>query len=287
VTANRFHPRKPFVVLSLAGLDPSGGAGLLANVQTINRHGGHALGIVTLETVQDTCGVRKVVAGDANLVREQVGAAVEDIHPDAVHVGALGSLAMVETLGDLLRKPPLRGKPLVVDTIIRSTSGAPLLAPDALDAFCDKIISIATLITPNIPEFEILALRQGINPGSTAKGGIGKSGTDGEDLESALLAYGKNLPGAVLLKGGHLDGEPVDRLILQGVITPLAGHRQQTQNTHGTGCALAASLACHLAQGHDLLQAAQAAKSYVAEAMASAPGLGSGKGPLNLRMPGE
>jgi hydroxymethylpyrimidine/phosphomethylpyrimidine kinase len=272
-------PRKPFVVLSLAGLDPSGGAGLLANVQTINRHGGHALGIVTLETVQDTRGVRKVVAGDTALVREQVLAVVEDIHPDAVHIGALGSRDMVLTLGALLRQAPLRGKPLVVDTIIHSTSGSPLLALDALDAFCEEIISIATVITPNIPEFEILAPRWGIKIGGNHTHDI-----DAVDLESALLAFGKNLPGAVLLKGGHLSGEPVDRLLLQDTITRLAGHRQNTQNTHGTGCALAASLACHLAQGRSLLEAAQSAKSYVAAAMASAPRLGRGKGPLNLRM---
>lgn len=260
---------KPFVVLSFAGLDPSGGAGLLANVQTINRHGGHALGIVTLETVQNTLGVRRVVHGDATLIQEQALAVIEDIQPDAVHIGALGSKDVVLTVGALLRHPRLTPVPLIVDTLLLSTSGAPLLADDALDAFCKDVLSIATVITPNLPEFKALAHQHGLIT---------------HDLEAALMALGAFYPGAILLKGGHLEGEPTDRLLWQGQIIRLPGHRLHSTSTHGTGCALAVSLACHLAQDKDMRAAAQAAKAYVAQAIAQAPGLGQGKGPLDLRV---
>lgn len=263
---------KPFVVLSFAGLDPSGGAGLLANVQTINRHGGHALGITTLETVQNTLGVRRVVHGDATLIREQALAVLEDMPPDAIHLGALGSLEVVLALGEWLRHPRLQGVPVVVDTLLLSTSGAPLLAVEAIAPFCEQILAIATVITPNWPEFEVLAQRHGLQT---------------HDLNAALMAFGGLYPGAVLLKGGHLEGDPIDRLCWQGQITSLPGPRQPGSGTHGTGCALAASIACHLAQGHDLREAALAAKAYVAQAIAEAPGLGHGKGPLNLRLPGR
>lgn len=257
--------------MSFAGIDPSGGAGLLANVQTINRHGGHAFGIATLETVQNTLGVRRVVHGDAALIREQALALLEDMPPDAVHLGALGSRDVVLALGEWLRHPRLKHVPLVVDTLLLSTSGAPLLAADAFVPFCEQILSVATVITPNMPELEVLLQRQGLKT---------------HDLDAALMAFGGFYPGAVLLKGGHLEGEPIDRLLWQGRITSLRGQRQPGSGTHGTGCALAASLACHLAQGHDLREAAIAAKAYVAQAIAQAPGLGHGKGPLNLRLPG-
>lgn len=260
------------MVLVLAGLDPSGGAGLLADVQVINRHGCHALGITTLETVQDTLGVYGIEPGNPNRVAEQVLTAARDIAPQAIKIGALGSLAMVNCVIDLLADPLFKYLPVVLDTVLQSTSGQPLLAPAALSAFRERLLPLTTVITPNIPEFGLLAEMT-----------IAGWEKDEAELDAALKAFASQLPCAVLLKGGHLSGAPIDRLWSEGHLSHFQGGRLFTKNTHGTGCALASALAARLARGHSLVDAARLAKLYVRKAMESSPNLGKGKGPLNLR----
>lgn len=264
-------PRTP-VVLVMGGLDPSGGAGLLADVQVIGRHGCHALGVVTLETVQDTLGVYRVDPGEPSRVAEQAMTAALDIAPHAIKIGALGSLAMVNRVAALLADQVFRGLPIVLDTVLRSTSGQPLLAPAALAAFRENLLPLATVITPNIPEFAWMA--DVVDPGWDK---------DDAALEAALEAFASRQRCSVLLKGGHLSGAPIDRLWSGGRLWRFSGDRLPSRNTHGTGCVLASALAARLAEGFSLADAVPLAKNYVRRAMKSAPNLGKGHGPLNLR----
>jgi hydroxymethylpyrimidine/phosphomethylpyrimidine kinase len=273
----------PPVVLVLGGMDPSGGAGLLADVQVINRHGCHALGVTTLETIQNTLGVQSVIPGDADRVYAQTMAAVTDILPKVIKIGALGSLAMVQTVIRLLNEKPLHGLPVILDTVLQSSSGAPLLAPAALEVFQEQLLPLATVITPNLDEFVWLA-KINLDPeldNSAAK----NHGFDSSAfLELALRTFASKLTGAVLLKGGHLPGLPIDRLYYQGEITSFSQTRITTRNTHGTGCVLASALASRVAQGFPLKEAVALAKAYLTQTLRQAPGLGKGKGPLGLRI---
>jgi hydroxymethylpyrimidine/phosphomethylpyrimidine kinase len=235
--------------------------------------------------VQDTLGVRKVVPSNAGLLIEQVAVATEDIAPDALHLGALGHVETVKAIAAFLKQKGWRKVPLVLDTVLLSTSGTPLLDEEAMDVFFNDLMPYATVVTPNIPEFTRLSIQAGM----AEKAPIDAqdwSRAMPEELEAALRRFSALLPASVLLKGGHLQADPIDRLCHEGLVTRLPGTRLEGRNTHGTGCALAASLACHLAQGRGMVEAAFLAKAYVAQAIAHGPGLGHGHGPLNLRMAG-
>jgi hydroxymethylpyrimidine/phosphomethylpyrimidine kinase len=277
---------KPPVVLSFAGADPSGGAGLIAHIQTINRHGCYPMGVTTLQTVQDTHGVHAVLPCDPQWVKAQALQAVGDIIPQAILVSAVGSLAVAKSIVEVLetlQRQVGHSIPIVLDTVLRSTSGSALLAPAALPFFCERLLPMATVITPNVPEFHLL---MGQIPGHSEPASplemAEQSEADTARIEASLLFMAQHFQVAVYLKGGHWSGEPVDRLAFGGSISRFAGKRLATRHTHGTGCALAAAMACHLAQGRALPEAGQRAHAYVARALATAPGLGHGHGPLNL-----
>lgn len=252
-------------VLIIAGSDSGGGAGLQADLKAVTALGGFAATAVTALTVQNTLGVSGVHPVPAAFVTAQARAVLDDIGADALKTGMLGDLAMVETVAAILDSAP--GVPAVVDPVMTAKGGAALLADEAMDAVRQLMVPRATLLTPNAPEAEALT-------------GIAVETTD--DLRragEALLALGA---GAVLMKGGHLSGDRLtDILITPSGETLFEADRIDTRHTHGTGCTLASACAAGLAQGMGLEAAVARAWAYVQEAIARAPGLGRGHGPLD------
>ncbi len=252
-------------VLIIAGSDSGGGAGLQADLKTVTALGGYAATAVTAITVQNTLGVTGVLPVPADMVTAQARAVLDDIGADALKTGMLGDIAMVETVAAILDSAA--GIPAVVDPVMTAKGGAALLATDAMDAVRRLMVPRAWLLTPNVPEAEALT---GLSIASL---------DDQRRAGEALLALGAR---AVLMKGGHLDGERVSDLLLtpQGE-TLFESARLETRHTHGTGCTLASACAVGLAQGLTLEAAVARAWAYVQEAIARAPGLGRGHGPLD------
>jgi hydroxymethylpyrimidine/phosphomethylpyrimidine kinase len=255
-------------VLAIGGSDPSGGAGIQADIKTITALGGYAATAITAITVQDTSGVAAIHPVPAAVVVAQARAVLGDIGADAIKTGMLGSAATVDALADLLADA---AAPIVVDPVLASTSGATLLDPDAQDLFKRRVLRLAALLTPNAPEAERLT-------------GVSVATTD--DLRragEALLTSGAR---AVLMKGGHVVGESVTDLLMtpDGEIM-FTSPRVETQHGHGTGCTLASACATGLAQGLPLAEAVGRAHAYVAEALRRAPGFGAGRGPLDHAWP--
>lgn len=254
--------REP-VVLTVAGSDPSGGAGIQADLKTATALGVYGASVVTAVTVQDTTGVRGVHEVPLDVVRGQLEAVLEDLDVRAVKVGMLGSPELVELVAELLADVPA----LVVDPVMVSTSGHRLLPREAEAAVRDLLLPRATLVTPNLPE-------------AAALSGL-PAATDPDALARALLALG---PGAVLLKGGHGDGPASDDLLVERRgSTWFRAPRIDTPHTHGTGCTLSAAVATRLALGDPLVEAVGAAKAYLAEALASGAhrSVGRGRGPVD------
>ena len=252
-------------VLIIAGSDSGGGAGLQADLKTVTALGGYAATAGTAVTVQNTLGVTGVLPVPADMVTAQARAVLDDIGADALKTGMLGDIAMVETVAAILDSAV--GIPAVVDPVMTAKGGAALLATDAMDAVRRLMVPRARLLTPNVPEAEALT-------------GLGITNLDDQRRAGeALLALGAR---AVLMKGGHLHGERVTDLLLtpQGE-TLFESARLETRHTHGTGCTLASACAAGLAQGLTLEAAVARAWAYVQEAIARAPGLGRGHGPLD------
>jgi hydroxymethylpyrimidine/phosphomethylpyrimidine kinase len=251
-------------VLAIGGSDPSGGAGVQADIKTITALGGYAATAITAITVQDTRGVMAVHSVPADLVVAQARAVLDDIGADAIKTGMLASAATVEAVAELLAETTA---PIVVDPVLASTSGAALLDPDALDTLRRRLLPLTALLTPNAPEAARLT---------------GRAIATTDDLRRAgeqLLTAGVR---AVLMKGGHVAGESVTDILM----TPdgellLTSPRIDTRGGHGTGCTLASACATGLAQGQPLAEAVRRAHDYVAEALRRAPGLGGGRGPLD------
>ena len=252
-------------VLIIAGSDSGGGAGLQADLKTVTALGGYAATAVTAITVQNTLGVTGVLPVPADMVTAQARAVLDDIGADALKTGMLGDIAMVETVAAILDSAV--GIPAVVDPVMTAKGGAALLATDAMDAVRRLMVPRARLLTPNVPEAEALT-------------GLGITNLDDQRRAGeALLALGAR---AVLMKGGHLHGERVtDLLLTPDGETLFESARLETRHTHGTGCTLASACAAGLAQGLSLEAAVARAWAYVQEAIARAPGLGRGHGPLD------
>ncbi len=257
------------VALTIAGSDPSGGAGIQADLKTFHQFGVYGEAVVTLVTVQNTQRFSRVEFMAPDLVSEQVLAAIDDIPPKAAKTGALGSAEVVEAIAELAKTFRF---PLVVDPVMISKSGGRLLSAKGEEVLKRKLLPCALLVTPNIPEAEALA-------GMTIR-------TE-EDMRIAgdrILKFGCE---AVLVKGGHLPGEPVDILRSSGARkmgvndSPYSGSRVPTKHTHGTGCTYSAAITAALALGNTLPEAILLSRHYVQRAIESAPGLGRGMGPLN------
>jgi len=256
-------------VLIIAGSDSGGGAGIQADIKTVTVLGGYAATAITAVTVQDTLGVHAIHPIPPPIVEAQARAVLDDIGADAIKIGMLGGVALIEVVAQIL--DGAADIPAVIDPVMIAKGGASLLAGTALDALCDLLIPRAFLLTPNAPEAAALT-------------GFDVATTD--DLRRAgevLLARGAR---AVLMKGGHIEGDRViDVLISSAGETTFEGPRIDTRHTHGTGCTLASACAAGLAQGLGLEAAVARAWGYVAEAIRHAPGLGAGHGPLDHGWP--
>jgi hydroxymethylpyrimidine/phosphomethylpyrimidine kinase len=254
------------VALSIAGSDPSGGAGLQADLKTFHRMGVYGEAVVTLITVQNTRGLRRVEVLAADLVAEQLHAVITDIPPQAAKTGALGSLAVVEAVAEIAAGFAF---PLVVDPVMLSKNGMALMDAEARHAFAEKLLPRAFLLTPNLDEASEL------------------TGIATRDPESMTRAAEKLLDmGAanVLVKGGHLEGDATDAI---DVLVTRAGERHLfraarvvTPHTHGTGCTFSAAITAELAKGMELTEAIRVAKAFITEAIRTNPGFGA-SGPVN------
>lgn len=250
------------VALTIAGSDPSGGAGLQADLKTFHQHGVYGASVVTLITVQNTVRVSRVEVLDAALVREQLDAVLADLPPDAVKTGALGNADVVATVASALARLRV---PVVVDPVMVSKHGAPLVDERARAAIATELLPRATLVTPNVPE------------------AIALSGRDVHDLASAREAA-RAIAGlgarAVLVKGGHLEGPAVDVLFVDGRFELFESPRIDSPHTHGTGCTYSAAITAWLSRGATLGVAVGRAKTWLTEAIRTPPGVGRGIGPV-------
>jgi hydroxymethylpyrimidine/phosphomethylpyrimidine kinase len=261
-------PRRYARVLSIAGSDSGGGAGIQADLKTIAALGGYGMTAITAITVQNTVGVRAIQALPAELLAQQIDAVAEDIGVDAVKIGMLHDVAVVRAVAAALQRH--RFPHVVLDPVMVATSGDKLITQDTVAVLISELFPLATLITPNLDEAGWL---------------IGRNIRGVDELEGAareLLALGAR---AVLLKGGHLDGPELTDLLLAPPAAPQrwSARRIATRNTHGTGCTLSSAIACQLALGEPLAAAVQSARAYVRGALAAGADVatGHGHGPLN------
>ena len=255
-------------VLSIAGSDPSGGAGIQADLKTFAAHGTYGMAALTALTAQNTREVTGVEMVPAAFVASQIDAVFADVRVDAVKIGMLGTAEIIEAVADALERhrPPW----VVLDPVMVAKSGARLLEEEAVAALRDRLLPLADVITPNLPEAADLLGE----PEATARDAM-------PDLAARLAAMG---PRVVLLKGGHLGGEESpDYLATAEGGHWLEGTRVATRNTHGTGCTLSSAIAARLALGHGLLKAVRGAKAWLTEAIAASDALevGSGNGPVH------
>jgi hydroxymethylpyrimidine/phosphomethylpyrimidine kinase len=253
------------VALSIAGSDPSGGAGLQADLKTFHQMGVYGEAVVTLITVQNTRGLRRVEVLAADLVAEQLHAVITDIPPKAAKTGALGNRAVMEVVAEAAAGFAF---PLVVDPVMISKNGSPLLDQEAQRVFHEKLLPHAFLLTPNLDEASLL------------------TGTTVNSIQSMTKAANKLLEMGVtnvLVKGGHLEGDAIDVLVMRsGERRDFLAPRIATPHTHGTGCTYSAAITAGLAKGLKLTDAIQVAKGFITAAIRTNPGLGAGSGPLNL-----
>lgn len=254
-------------ILSIAGSDPSGGAGIQADIKAIGANGGYGMAAITALTVQNTRGVQGAQLIAPDVVAAQVASVFDDIRVDAVKIGMLGSAEIALAVADKLQG---RDVPVVLDPVMVAKGGDRLLAADAVAVLRDVLLPLATMVTPNLPEAADLL---GMDEADTQAGMTAQA--------QAMLALG---PQAVLLKGGHLaGGDSPDLLMTTKAAHWLPAQRVATRNTHGTGCTLSSALATQLALTGDPLAAARAAKAYIHAAIAGADGLrvGRGHGPVD------
>ena len=253
----------PAVALTIAGSDPSGGAGIQADLKTFHQFGVYGEAVLTLITVQNTTAVTRVECLDPRLVQEQLAAVLADIPPMAAKTGALCNLAIVETVADAARD---FGFPLVVDPVMISKHGAPLVSEESGQAIRNKLLPLAFLVTPNLDEAAALT---GLEIRSV------------EDMRLAAWRLCELGAKAALVKGGHLEDTATDVLFSGRVWTEFPAPVVRTRHTHGTGCTYSAAITAELARGTELVAAVSRAKRFITEAIRSNPGLGRGVGPVN------
>jgi hydroxymethylpyrimidine/phosphomethylpyrimidine kinase len=249
--------------LTIAGSDSSGGAGIQADLKTFAAHGVFGMSAITAVTAQNTLGVTRVETLSPDMVAAQIDAVATDIPPDATKIGMLSTVAIIEAVAAAIERHRLTN--VVLDTVMLAKSRARLLDEDAIAALRDRLLPLALVITPNVPEAEVLT---GLRIDSLE--GLHRAARRLVDLGAR----------AALVKGGHLEGPAIDVLWDGRNATELRAERIDSRHTHGTGCTLSAAIAAQLALGQDLPAAARLAKDYVTRAIAQAPGLGAGHGPL-------
>jgi hydroxymethylpyrimidine/phosphomethylpyrimidine kinase len=260
--AYKKNPQLP-IVLAIAGHDPSSGAGITADIKTIAAHNCYGVTCVTALTVQSTRGVKRVDPTEGRVISETLEQLMDDLDIAAVKIGMLGSVEAAKSVSAFLKRYPLR--PVVLDPIVSSSSGAELISKEGLDVMKERMLARACVITPNIDEAAALT---GLKVATLA------------DMETAAERLHEMGARNVIITGGHLD--PPHDLVSEGGtrFTFIKGRKIPSRSTHGTGCAYSTALACQLALGQNLVDAARAAKRYVESALRTAPALGKGIGPV-------
>lgn len=252
-----------FKAMTIAGSDSGGGAGIQADLKTFAALGVYGTSVITAVTAQNTVEVAAIAEVPEEVVIAQIDTVAQDIGAHAVKTGMLSSASIIQNVADRLEA---WGIPhLVVDPVMVSKGGVALLQPDAVDALKADLLPFADIVTPNIPEAEVLAGRQIASPAHA------------REAAKAIAALG---PKTVIIKGGHLPGTPVDLVYHDGEFTPIEGVRIDTPNTHGTGCTFSAAITAFLARGIDTMEAIRLAKSYIQNALEHAVSIGEGHSPV-------
>ena len=250
--------------LSIAGSDSSGGAGIQADLKTMTMNGVFAMSAITALTAQNTTGVTGIMEVTPDFLQQQIDAVFEDIYPDAVKIGMVSSSVLIEKIAERLQF--YGAKNIVVDPVMVATSGSRLIAEEAVKTLKEKLLPIAAVVTPNIPEAKILS---------------GMEIHTEEEMEKAAKMIGDSYSCAVLLKGGHNINDANDLLYSDGKCKWFKGKRIDNPNTHGTGCTLSSAIVANLAKGYGLEDAVEKAKNYISGALAAMLDLGAGSGPMN------
>lgn len=250
-------------VLTIAGSDCSGGAGIQADIKTITAHKMYAMSAITALTAQNTTGVYGIFDASPEFIGKQIDCIFQDIRPDAIKIGMVSNSRTIETIVEKLIQ--YQAENIVIDPVMVSTSGSELLCYEARETLIYKLLPLGTVITPNIPEAQVLC---------------GFKIENEEDMVRAAVSISKNIHGAVLVKGGHLVHDAVDLLYENNSPYWFKSERVITTNTHGTGCTLSSAIACNLAEGKSLYESIERAKEYLTGALKAGLDLGKGSGPL-------
>ena len=250
--------------LTIAGSDSCGGAGIQADIKTMTMNGVYAMSAVTALTAQNTLGVRAILEITPDFLKQQLDAVFEDIRPDAVKIGMVASGELIRVIADRLRY--YDAKNVVVDPVMVATSGSALMKNDAVKTLIEELLPLACLVTPNIPEAQVLS---------------GLTVESSKDMMAAAKMIGDRCHCAVLLKGGHSINDANDLLYANGEFRWFEGKRIDNPNTHGTGCTLSSAIASNLAKGFLLSESVERAKEYISGALAAMLDLGKGFGPIN------
>lgn len=250
--------------LTIAGSDSCGGAGIQADIKTMTMNGVYAMSAITALTAQNTLGVTGIMDVTPEFLAKQLDAVFTDIRPDAVKIGMVSQTGLIKIISDKLKE--YDAKNIVVDPVMVATSGARLIEEDAIDVLKDELLPLATVLTPNIPEAEILS---------------GQSIASADEMIFAAKKINEAYGCGVLLKGGHAVNDANDLLYQNGKFTWFKGRRINNPNTHGTGCTLSSAIAANLAKGYKLEAAVDKAKQYISGALADMLDLGQGSGPMN------
>lgn len=250
--------------LTIAGSDSSGGAGIQADIKTMTMHGVFAMSAVTALTAQNTLGVRSIMEASPEFLADELDAVFLDIYPDAVKTGMVASSKLICTISNKLKE--YSAKNIVVDPVMVATNGAKLICDEAIETLQKELLPMATVLTPNIPEAEVLS---------------GMKIQTEKAMEEAAKKIFESFGCAVLLKGGHDLNDANDLLWSEKGSEWFFGKKIENPNTHGTGCTLSSAIASNLALGRDLSDSVKRAKDFVSDALASMLDLGRGKGPMN------
>ena len=251
-------------ILTIAGSDPSGGAGIQSDLKTITVYGMYGMSAITALTVQNTTGVFSVTEMSPDFVAQQIDCIFEDIRPDAVKIGMVSNAEIIRVIADRLSYH--RAENIVADPVMIATSGGRLMQDSAQEALIKSLLPLARIITPNIPEAEVLS---------------GKKISCSEDMRKAAEIIAESLNGDILVKGGHLTESADDLLFSSGAVHWFRAPHIDNKNTHGTGCTLSSAIACGLAEGRSTQDSVIRAKEFITGAIACGLDLGSGCGPLN------
>ncbi len=250
--------------LTIAGSDCSGGAGIQADIKTMTANGVYAMSAITALTAQNTLGVTDIMEVTPYFLEKQLDAIFSDIFPDAVKIGMVSSSSLIQTIAQCLKK--YRPKNIVIDPVMVATSGAKLLSDDAISTLKNDLLPLATIVTPNIPEAEVLS---GVKIASP------------QDMKVAAMRISYSYQCAVLCKGGHSINDANDLLCNHDSFHWILGERIHNPNTHGTGCTLSSAIASNLAKGYSMLFAIEKAKKYISGALSAMLDLGKGSGPMD------